>query len=188
MPISGLRYVPDYLAESAHDQLLAAVDSERWLTSVDHGVQVYGYHYSHKERAAFRIGELPEWAHALAVRLRTDGLLPSVADQMVANEYQPGTGIFAHVDQAVFGDTVASVSLGSTCVMQFSNIETDPTVEILLEPRSVLVLSGEARWAWKHGIPARRADVWQDRELPRSRRVSLTFRIMPQSDSVETRL
>jgi alkylated DNA repair dioxygenase AlkB len=85
----------------------------------------------------------------------------------------------AHIDQAAFGDRVASVSLGSTCVMQFSKAGADSEEEILLEPRSLLLLSGEARWDWRHGIPAREVDRWQAQERPRSRRVSLTFRIIP---------
>jgi hypothetical protein len=53
--------------------------------------------------------------------------------------------------------------------------------ELFLEPRSALILSGEARWAWKHGIPARTVDVWQQQERVRARRVSLTFRVIPHS-------
>jgi alkylated DNA repair dioxygenase AlkB len=179
--IVGLQYVPEYLDRETHDRLLAAVDLHPWQMSVDHGVQVYGYHYNHAKRAGYRIGELPPWAGDLAVRLWRDGLLPNVPDQMVANDYRPGSGIFAHVDQAAFGNTIASVSLGSTCVMQFSNTEVERMEELLLEPRSVLILSGEARWAWKHEIPARAVDMWRTQERPRSRRVSLTFRVMPRS-------
>jgi alkylated DNA repair dioxygenase AlkB len=177
--ITGLQYFPDYLDEQTHDSLLTAVDGHRWQASVDHGVQVYGHHYDHSRREAYRIGDLPPWVHDLARRLHRDGLMPGVPDQMVANDYPPGAGIFAHVDQEVFGGTVASVSLGSTCVMQFSQTDSDRTEELLLEPRSVLVLSGDARWAWKHGIPARSVDIWDNRERHRSRRVSLTFRVMP---------
>ena len=179
--ISGLQYVPEYLDPEGHDRLLAAVDLHSWQMSVDHGVQVYGYHYNHAKSEAYRIGDLPPWANDLAVRLWRDGLLPNVPDQMVANSYPPGSGIFPHVDQAVFGNTIASVSLGSTCVMQFSNGESERVEELLLEPRSVLILSGEARWAWKHQIPPRDVDIWENQEKPRSRRVSLTFRVMPFS-------
>jgi len=185
--IAGLQYVPEYLDRETHDRLLTAVDLQPWQTSNDHGVQVYGYHYNHKRRAAYRIGELPSWVRDLAVRLWRDGFLPSVPNQLVANDYRPGEGIFAHVDQAVFGDTIVSVSLSSTCVMQFSHSEGGRTEERLLEPRSVLVLSGEARWAWKHEIPARTADRWQNQERPRSRRVSLTFRVIPRSSEDDER-
>jgi len=47
---------------------------------------------------------------------------------------------------------------------------------LFLEPRSALVIAGEARHAWKHAIPGRTVDEWQGREWPRQRRVSLTFR------------
>src|SRR3954462_7156564 len=176
--IPGLRYIADYLNPATHDRLLADVDSQPWLTSVDHRVQIYGYNYSHANGAAFRIGNLPEWARDLAARLRDDGVLPKVPDQMVANDYPPGSGIFAHIDQPVFGNTVASVSLGSTCVMRFSHGASGRTEELLLEPRSVLILAEDARWDWQHEIPARTADTWLDDEWPRSRRVSLTFRIV----------
>jgi alkylated DNA repair dioxygenase AlkB len=45
-----------------------------------------------------------------------------------------------------------------------------------LEPGSLLVLSGEARFAWTHGIAARRFDVIDGVRTARARRVSLTFR------------
>jgi alkylated DNA repair dioxygenase AlkB len=179
LSIRGLQYVPEYLDAAAHDRLWADVDSRPWLPSVDHRVQIYGYNYSHAKRSVIRTGDLPEWVTDLAVRLCDDGLLPKVPNQMVANDYPAGSGIFAHTDQPVFGDVVASVSLGSTCVMRFSHGALGQTREVLLEPRSVLVLSDDARWAWRHEIPARTADTWQDVERPRSRRVSLTFRVVP---------
>ena len=86
----------------------------------------------------------------------------------------------------MLGDTIASVSLGSTCVMRFSHCESERREELLLEPRSVLVLSEEARWQWKHEIPARTVDAWQNRERPRTRRVSLTFRVMPRPGHGDT--
>ena len=177
--IAGLRYIPEYLDSETHRRLLTAVDQQPWQTSVDHGVQVYGFHYNHREQAAYRIAELPQWASDLAECLYRDGLVPSVPNQLVANEYQPGTGIFTHIDQSVFGETIASVSLGSACVMQFAQSESGRVEELLVEARSLLVLSGEARWKWAHGIPARTVDAWQNRDIPRSRRVSLTFRIVP---------
>jgi alkylated DNA repair dioxygenase AlkB len=174
--IQGLQYVPDYLDDAEHDRLLAAADAQPWQSTVDHRVQIYGFHYDHRSREAYRIGELPEWAAPLTERLRHDGLIDA-PNQLVVNEYRPGEGFFEHIDQAVFGDVVVSVSLGSSCVMRFTR--DGASHEILLEPRSALVLSGEARWHWKHGIPARTTDTWNGRELARGRRVSLTFRAIP---------
>jgi alkylated DNA repair dioxygenase AlkB len=49
-------------------------------------------------------------------------------------------------------------------------------VAILLEPCSLLLLRGEARYRWTHGIPRRQQDRIADGVLPRQRRVSITFR------------
>ena len=89
---------------------------------------------------------------ALARRLQQDGYATSVPNQLVANDYQAGIGIFDHIDQAVFGDVVIAVSLGSTCAMRFTRADPELSEELLIEPQSLLVLSGEARWHWKHGI------------------------------------
>jgi alkylated DNA repair dioxygenase AlkB len=150
---------------------------------MDHRVQVYGYNYNHSLRAAYRIGEIPAWGMPLARRLQQDGYAASVPNQLVANEYQAGIGIFDHIDQAVFGDVVIAVSLGSTCAMRFTSADPEASEELFIEPQSLLVLSGEARWHWKHGIPARTADVCDECEYVRSRRVSLTFRAIPDDSS-----
>ena len=47
---------------------------------------------------------------------------------------------------------------------------------VLLEERSLVVLSGEARYQWKHSIPFQNFDVIGGFEIPRRRRLSLTFR------------
>ena len=78
------------------------------------------------------------------------------------------------------------ISLGSSCVMEFTNDAGDRQ-EQFLEPMSALVIAGESRHKWKHAIPARSYDARLGREWPRSRRVSLTFRKMrlhgpPSSD------
>jgi alkylated DNA repair dioxygenase AlkB len=104
--------------------------------------------------------------------------MPWVPDQMIANEYEPGTGIFAHVDLTAFDDTIVSISLASACVMQFIESESGATEAVFLEPASSLVLSGDARYKWKHMIAPRHADQWMGREIVRGRRVSLTFRKM----------
>ncbi len=62
--------------------------------------------------------------------------------------------------------------------MQFAEKASGREEELLIEPGSALVLSGEVRSRWTHAIPARTSDLWHNRELVRRRRVSLTFRRM----------
>lgn len=183
-PIPGLRYYAEYLDKPTHDALLAAVDANPWQSAAlgsgaeGRAVQIYGYTYHHTMGGIYRIGNLPDWAHQVAVRLWRDGLTLTVSDQLVANDYPAGSGIFGHVDLEAFDDTIVSLSLSSTCVMQFTEHGSRRLEEWLLEPRSALVLAGAARHNWTHGIPARHSDRWMGRDLPRARRVSLTFRTM----------
>jgi alkylated DNA repair dioxygenase AlkB len=118
---------------------------------------------------------LPAWAQDLAARLVQDGLTPDRADQLIVNDYAPGQGISAHVDAPLFRDTIVSISLGSSCMMEFTNA-SGRREEQFLEPMSALVIAGQARCDWKHAIPARHVDEWLGRGWPRTRRVSLTFR------------
>ncbi|MDQ3774229.1 MAG: alpha-ketoglutarate-dependent dioxygenase AlkB [Pseudomonadota bacterium] len=124
-----------------------------------------------------RIGELPDWAQAVAGQLVDRCLFPAMPDQVIVNEYEPGQGIKDHVDcEPCFTDTVASLSLGSKCVMHFTEKDTRRVVPVLLEPRSLVVLTGPARYEWTHGIPPRKSDEIRADSFRRSRCVSLTFR------------
>ncbi|EFN89740.1 Alkylated DNA repair protein alkB-like protein 8 [Harpegnathos saltator] len=100
-------------------------------------------------------------------------------DQLTINKYLPGQGIPPHVDtHSVFEDTILSLSLGSLCVMNFRR--TDRKIDVLLPARSLLIMTGEARYAWTHGISPRHNDVIDTENgsttQKRGTRVSFTFR------------
>ena len=177
-PVPGLRYLPDYLDCDIQTRVLAAADSQPWQQSGGRSVQIYGYSYHHLKGGIYRLGDLPAWALDVAARIQRDGLMPHLADQMIVNAYQAGAGISAHIDLSAFDDAIVAISLGSTCVMQFAEKASGRGEELLVEPGSALVLSGDARSQWTHAIPARTSDLWHNRELVRGRRVSLTFRRM----------
>ncbi|WP_143515526.1 alpha-ketoglutarate-dependent dioxygenase AlkB, partial [Pseudooctadecabacter jejudonensis] len=92
---------------------------------------------------------------------------------------RPGQGISAHIDcQPCFGETIASLSLLSACVMRFASQISSQQTELHLQSTSLLVLKGDARHMWTHAIPSRKTDVFDGQQYPRSRRISLTFRTM----------
>ncbi|HEU4403997.1 MAG TPA: alpha-ketoglutarate-dependent dioxygenase AlkB [Polyangiaceae bacterium] len=174
----GLGLHRAWLAEGEGAALLAAIDAEAWGGELKRRVQHYGFRYDYKRRgvsAAERLGPLPPWAARLAARLAAEGVFGREPDQVIVNEYQPGQGIAPHIDAPAFGPVVASLSLGSACAMGFEGPGGE-ALSLWLEPGSLLVLSGEARSAWRHGIAQRRSDVVEGERRPRGRRVSLTFR------------
>jgi alkylated DNA repair dioxygenase AlkB len=174
--IAGLRYVPDFIDTTTHDDLMAIVASQPWTdVSGQRRMQFYGYTYDYLSRSIKRTGKLPPWARRIARRIHEDGLSERTPPQLAVNQYEPGQGIYTHVDADIFDDVVV-ISLGSPCVMDFADSQSDGSERLLLEPRSALVLAGDARFRWKHGIAAQAADEWNGRTIQRGRRVSLTFR------------
>ncbi|MDE0018828.1 alpha-ketoglutarate-dependent dioxygenase AlkB [Candidatus Poribacteria bacterium] len=186
--IPGLWCIKNYITTEKHDKLLAHVDEQPWLDDIKRRVQHYGFKYDYRARKVnydMHIGELPGWLEELSKELYWEKYMPEVADQVIINEYLPGQGISAHIDcEPCFKDTIVSLSLGSNCVMNFTNkLDKARRIPIWLEPRSLIVMEGEARYKWLHSIPARVSDEWGGERYDRQRRVSLTFRKVIIGDS-----
>lgn len=187
--ISGLDVVPSFLTPDEQAALGLVIDQQPWLADLKRRVQHYGYRYNYSQRnvdAAF-LGPLPAWAAPLAQRLHQENYTPTLPDQLIINEYEPGQGIASHVDCVpCFDSVILSVSLLSACVMLFTHTASQAQMPVLLEPGSLLVMRGEARYGWKHGIAPRKSDLYQGRKIVRGRRLSLTFRKVLHSVSGRT--
>lgn len=116
--------------------------------------------------------------------------------------YKPGEGITPHVDLLErYGDGIVGVSLGSGCAMRFRQVregklrrsgveepdeggedEEREVWDVWLPERSVVVMSGEARYGWTHGIERVERDwvegeeTGQNEWVERGERVSVTLR------------
>ncbi len=178
--VPGLRYQSGYIGDTEQAQLVADIERQPWITDLKRRVQHYGYRYDYTRRSvdpAMYLGPLPVWLTPLAQRLRDDGIFAAVPDQVIVNEYMPGQGISAHIDCIpCFGDTIVSISLLSSCVMLFMRAEPQAQIPVLVESGSLLVMQAEARYRWKHAIPARKVDEIAGTRIARRRRISLTFR------------
>lgn len=176
--VDGVNYIERFITESEEKQLLRYIDAGIWLNDLRRRVQHFGYKYDYRLRRIdpnMHIGALPDWLQKLSDRFVAEGFFEDTPDQVIANEYDPGQGITPHVDcEPCFSGTVISLSLNSTTIMEFS--KEGESVPYLLEPRSIVVLTGEARYSWLHAIPARKKDVFNGKVYHRKRRVSLTFR------------
>ncbi len=176
--ISGLLYIPHYISHPHHDVLIDTIDAQPWRGDLARRTQHYGYVYDYRAKhvdPASRLGALPAWLQRIAVQLAADGLVSKAPDQAIINEYAPGQGIASHIYCVpCFDDVVISLSLAAPVVMDLKQKEHH--VPILLEARSLLVLRGEARYQWTHGIAKRQQDTIDGQVIPRERRLSVTFR------------
>lgn len=178
--ILGLAYISNYLKKAEQDNSIKIIDQQNWSIKDQRKIQEYGYKYDYEDGsfvASTHLGTLPDWAQTIAVRLAEDGFTVNVPDQVIVNEYQPGQGIVSHTDCIpCFGNTIITLSLGSECVMNFTHSQTQEEVKILLQPGSLLIFKGEARYIWKHGIIPSKRDNYKGKIFMRSRRISMTFR------------
>ncbi|RAL54171.1 hypothetical protein DM860_004642 [Cuscuta australis] len=181
--------------------------------SRDHRAAAEGWFAEESHNQAMRFGDLPEWAGELSNSIREAilftnsgnskeaiGVFPQdllwrepLFDQLIANVYQPGEGICAHIDLMKFEDGIAIVSLESSCVMHFSRAESEEVclgdnelhgsrspstkVPVLLTPGSMALMWGEARYIWKHEINRKQPlavgfQEWQGRAITQQRRTS----------------
>lgn len=135
-------YLADYVDDATESRLLDAIDQSAWLDDLKRRVQHYGFRYDYKARRVTDdayLGPLPVWLEALAERLQREGLFRAQPDQVIVNEYLPGQGIATHVDcEPCFGNTIASLSLGSMCCMEFAHLQSGQGSTQVLGPAACL--------------------------------------------------
>lgn len=176
--IPGLICVPGFLKESR--SLCDLLDRMPWLDDLSRRVQHYGWRYDFRSRSVdpdAYLGPLPDFLQGVAEELFSAGLMERVADQAIVNEYLPGQGIAAQIDcEPCFGPEIAMISLGDDYPMRFTSVSTAEAIDVWLPVGSACVISGPARYQWRHEIAKRKSDLLGGTRKLRKRRVSVTFR------------
>ena len=177
--IPGLAYHENALTETQEQALLSYMDGEgQWAPVTDseksRRVQHYGYRYDYKRRTA------SEPTVAIPVEWTDLGHDEAKWNQVIVNEYLPGQGISAHVDVLAYGEVIQCYTLGSGAMMRFTHTGTGEKRDLYVAPRSLYIMSGEARYQWKHEMIGRKADMVEDKRIVRGRRVSVTLRFLEQ--------
>ena len=131
----------------------------------------YGWCYDF-DNASFAPAEaIPDWLLPLRARAaRFARLQPDEFVQALLIRYDPGAGIGWHRDRPVF-DRVVGISLGAPATMRFRRRRRGgfDRASVLLAPRSIYHLTGEARHEWEHSIAAMEVTRW-----------SITFRSLSE--------
>lgn len=179
--VNGLRFYPDFIDHKTEKSLMEQIDNSQWLNDLKRRVQHYGFKYDYKARKidnSFYLGQLPNWLIELANSICNKGFIDFIPDQAIINEYNSGQGIAPHIDcEPCFVDTIISLSIGSSCIMNFEKERFSKNkTEIFIEPRTLLIMKGESRYKWYHGIAARKSDKYNGEKIKRNRRISIIFR------------
>ena len=186
----GLMLIPDFITPEEEKHLVHWINSQPWNNSLPRKTQHYGYVYDYRLRTVGRPEDaipIPPCLQRLGDRLAKEGWMERSPEQIIINHYRPGQGISPHVDvPRCFGDQICSLSLQSAITFHFDrlgfeNDEDDGSCSIRLLPRMLLVMKDEARYRWNHSIAARRFDMVDGKKVPRSDRISITFRTVKSS-------
>lgn len=163
---AGLIYRPELIDPAEEAKLLRMFEGLDFRAITMRGqtalrtVRLYGYDYDY-ESGQVRAGDpLPAeltWLRDRCADLA--GIASAELVQALVSRYPAGAGIGWHRDAPMFGSSVIGVSLLSPCRMRFQRRSRERRLvyALELEPRSGYVLSGSARWAWQHSIPATKA-------------------------------
>ncbi|KZO97482.1 hypothetical protein CALVIDRAFT_497232 [Calocera viscosa TUFC12733] len=212
IPIPGLEafYIPEFVTAEEEEYLLRKVDSApkaKWRTLNGRRLQVWGGELSPSN--ALIVQPLPPWLTEypdVVPRIgRTgifDGTWLKMPNHVIVNEYLPGQGIFAHKDGPAYYPTVATLTLQGHAVMHYhAPLSSTPAHSLLLEPRSLVITTGELYTEYSHSIDAAEKDDFAAVELQnlallsaewretaergetveRQKRVSLTCRVVERT-------
>ena len=172
-PPEGFRYEEDFLSTGEESELVAHIQKLKLKEFEFHGylgkrrVASFGWHYDFASAQLNQADMIPDFLQATRERAAAlVGVPAATFPHVLVTEYRPGTPIGWHRDRPVF-ELVIGVSLLSACTFRFRRRSDDgwERYSVVLDPRSIYLLSGHVREAWEHSIPA-----------VESLRYSITFR------------
>lgn len=167
----GLRYERGFLSPDEEAELIERVRAlplaaARYKSYTAHRrVVSYGGRFDYDaNRLEPSPGLVPE-LHPLRERVADWlGVAAQELVQVLVAEYAPGVTLGWHRDVPDFEDVVG-VSLGGEATMRFRPYppvqpKRADIVRLTLEPRSIYLLRGVARWGWQHSVPPVPALRW----------------------------
>jgi alkylated DNA repair dioxygenase AlkB len=157
----GFSYRPAFLTAEEEAALLRDLQALAFAPFDFHGytarrrIVEYGWEYDFGSRKASTAPPLPDFLLPLRDRAATfAGLAPEALVEAVVTEYPPGAPIGWHRDVPQF-EVIVGISLAGAARMRLKPYRAEgKLVSLLLEPRSIYVMRGVARWKFQHSIPA----------------------------------
>ena len=179
---TGLFYHTDSICGG---DVISQLDTLEWKSVTESAnsrrYQHYGSSYDYVSRKIVHgAAPIPEFLlpfrDHLAAKCREHGISDQF-NQCIVNDYQPGQGISKHADIAAYGPVIGCFTFGSGATMTFRKGEE--IFHQYVASDSLYIMSGESRTTWTHEMPSRKSDPVEGKRVPRSRRVSVTFRYAP---------
>ncbi|KAG8519051.1 Alpha-ketoglutarate-dependent dioxygenase alkB-7, mitochondrial [Galemys pyrenaicus] len=168
---------------------LTAAEEETLSRELEPELRRRRYEYDHWDAAihGFRETEKSRWSEASrAILQRVQAVAFGPGQTLLSPvhvlDLEPRGFIKPHVDSIKFcGDTIAGLSLLSPSVMRLVHTqEPGEWLELLLEPGSLYILRGSARYDFSHEILRDEESFFGEHRVPRGRRISVICRSLPE--------
>lgn len=191
--IPGLQLFSNFISIDEEKELLQYINNETWDSNngINRRTQQYGYEYPYNIKVnnvkQIKLTKsIPQVFEELVInKLINLNCIPNNCrpNQALVNEYKPGQGIAAHIDNKLFGMFIASLSLGSDCNMYLNDNRrtnnssmNDGNICVILPRCSMLILSSVARYDYTHEIKKTKTDLINGVKKQRNTRISITLR------------
>ena len=156
----GFRYREEIVTEAEQAALVASLGQLDLKPFEFHGhvgnrrVVNFGLKYDYTHRSVEAASAMPSFLNDLLVRAAEfAGYEAAAFRQVGVNEYRPGAGIGWHKDKPQFGIVVGvRYSRQQSCDSESTGASWK-RISHTVKPRSIYVLTGEARTKWEHSIP-----------------------------------
>lgn len=198
-PIKGLKIIKNSLSKEYCDVLFEwLLESDEYKSDINRETIMYGFKYDYSIREPqTRVLEIapppPKILQNFGDLLYKYGFLSTPPNQIIINKYLPGQGIGKHRDHhPIFADGIATLSLGSGVYMDFERYgrqdvkascnDVSSPISVYLSPGDLVVMTGDARYAYSHEIKKRKSDLipstndTKPTRVNRGVRISVTFR------------
>ena len=158
----GFVYAPDFLTVAAERELLEqmqalefrAAQYKEWQAR--RRIVAFGGSYDFSRNRLTPAPPIPEFLNGLRLRAASWAAVPArqIEHAMIA-EYPPGAPLGWHRDVPEFGEVIG-ISLRGHARMRFrawpprANERSRWAID--LEPRSIYLMRGAARWQWQHAV------------------------------------
>jgi len=205
----GLKLFSNFLNEDQHDRLLSELSyllpfrqessaDKSLLQSVRHHSRLIKNIYGEKHLKNLMPNTL-EVMSSLLFDNRKEAhaycLFEKKPNAVQINAYESNDGCPLHTDANTIGKVIAMLSFGTPCVMNLvpkENIENRNmlpiendklAIRLLLEAKSLLLLSSEVRYKWEHGILPASDHLFKGSTIHRGQRYSLVFWRVPDTQT-----
>ncbi|XP_031204593.1 alpha-ketoglutarate-dependent dioxygenase alkB homolog 7, mitochondrial [Mastomys coucha] len=172
-----------------HPRFLTQEEEDTLTRELEPQLRRRRYEYDHWDAAihGFRETEKSCWSDASQAILQRVQVAAFGPDQTLLSpvhvlDLEHWGYIKPHVDSVKFcGSTIAGLSLLSPSVMKLVHMqEPEQWLELLLEPGSLYILRGSARYDFSHEILRDEESFFGAHRVPRGRRISVICRSLPE--------